>query len=207
MHQLEEKSSNLSKVLPLIIGATLAFLGIFFAVGLASGDGGFEIVAFLIPAGFCLVVFLIMGWIAFARYMAGRHATAPEILISSPAVRVGENVIMNYRQTFKRDVNVEKLSLKLIMRERATYQRGTDTVTVTHDFPIDEFGYNQHHFVAGQMLNDEWQFKIPRDGMHTFKANRNEILWLLQVHVDVANTRFDFKREYVIQVMPQLAEN
>lgn len=98
--------------------------------------------------------------------------------------------------TFRGRVDrIESLTLKLHARERATYQRGTNSVTehhalyeqdlVTLEGPVDSRG--------------SVEFEIPENAMPTFTARKNEIEWRLVIHGDISRWP-DVKEEMVFPV-------
>lgn len=198
MHQLSEKSSGgYGVVLVLAIIFTVSAI----IVPVASG---FEFGA--IAFSFFFFMFTLILWaIVIVGMIKRMYYGAPDIAISKMQVGVGEVFSMAYRHEFKRNIPVNEYIFRLIMRESATYQRGTDTVTVTHDHKIDEFGYPPQTFARGHVIDDQWQVKIPPTGMHTFEARRNKIQWFIQIEIDGPGL-LDIKREYEVKVAPQAVQ-
>lgn len=196
MHQLRESSSGGYGVV--FILATV-FTCVSIVVPVASG---FEFGA--IAFAFFFFLFTLAMWaFVILGFVRRRYYGAPDIAISKPQVGVGEEFAMSYRHEFRRNIPVRQYIFRLIMRESATYQRGTDTVTVTHDLKIDEFGYPPQTFSRGHVIQDQWNVKIPPTGMHTFSARRNKIQWFLQIEIDGPGL-LDIKREYEVIVSPQV---
>lgn len=155
----------------------------------------------------CLFIwgFALLMWALFLYPKVQEIAvTKPEIHISSTNVKVGEHIVLNYSQRFKRDVDVNGLKFQLILRETAIYRRGTDTVTVTHDNIINEFVLEGRTFNKDHVLTDQWDIEIPADGMHTFKASRNRLQWYIRIKLDIKGW-IDFVRDYEITVVPMSA--
>jgi hypothetical protein len=117
---------------------------------------------------------------------------------------VGETFTVDYQQTFRVATQVQLMRLSLILRESATYQRGTDTVTVTHDHFVQTYDLPPRHMSAGEMFQDRRQFQIPPSGMHSFAANRNKLNWLIKVSVQIPGWP-DFADEFSLTVPPELA--
>lgn len=205
MYPLEEKKGMSTAVMVTVIASLSISIFVMVAVFQAEASGGGPDMTIILSIFAGLIVLILAVWGVY-RWLQTRLVSKPEIAASTAQAKLGQTVTLSYKQRVKRDISVEKLSFKLILRESATYQRGTDTYTVTHDHVMDEFGYTERAFPAGHIIEDHWQVQVPRDGMHTFVADNNKIQWFLQIHVDVKNTWPDFKRDYELPVMPALTE-
>jgi len=127
----------------------------------------------------------------------------PEVHLSHEAVRVGEGLTVRYRQPFAKPVTVTRITLDWISRETATYRRGTDTVTVTHEERIDGAVFPSQSFAAGQAFEDERRFTVPLSGMHTFAATRNTLRWYVRLRVEIPGWP-DLREEYEVRVLPEM---
>jgi hypothetical protein len=143
----------------------------------------------------------LMVW-AFLPLIVGMKIAKPEVSVSSDILRVGESFRFNYQQTFKRAADVKGIVVSFVFRESATYQRGTDTTTVTHEHEREKFEYPGRPVSAGAMFSEERTLQIPDDAMHTFVARRNKLQWFIKVHVAIAGWP-DFKEEYEVKVLPE----
>ena len=136
--------------------------------------------------------------------LAGTRVSPPEVHVSNTNLRSGDEFTLSYQQTFKAASDVERITMQLILRESATYRRGTDTVTVTHDHLIQSFETPARHFDGGESFSDNRRLLIPRGAMHSFEANRNKLRWLVKVKVEIKSWP-DFEEEYSITVLPEMA--
>jgi hypothetical protein len=152
------------------------------------------------------LAFFVVGAVMLAAgvrvLMARSRVTRPEVALSTQTPRVGEVVTLSYQQTFRTATDVQGIRFQLILRERATYRRGTDTVTVRHDNVAQEYQIAGRRFAAGDGFQDQRQFKV--QGMHSFSASRNELLWLIHVQVEMAGWPA-YEEEYPLQVSSELA--
>ena len=148
-----------------------------------------------IVIGLAMIIAGVLPWIARMR------VAKPEISLSTSTLSVGEGFSVYYAQTFKQTSDVQGIKLQLILRERATYQRGTDTTTVTHDETAAEYAFPAKVYESGEQLSFSRSMEIPPDGMHTFRGRRNKILWLLRVKVDIAGWP-DYSEDYELFVQP-----
>jgi len=144
------------------------------------------------------VIFLIGVRVLLAR----ARVTRPEVALSTQTPRVGESVSLSYKQNFKSATEVQGIRFQLLLREKATYRRGTDTVTVTHDNVVQEYQIAGRHFASGEGFQDQRQFQP--QGMHSFSASHNKLNWLIHVQVEMAGWPA-FVEEYPLQVPPELA--
>jgi hypothetical protein len=134
--------------------------------------------------------------------LARARVTRPDVALSTQAPRVGEVVTLSYKQSFRTATEVQGIRFQLILRELATYRRGTDTVTVTHDNVAQEYQIAGRRFEAGEGFQDQRQFQA--QGMHSFSASSNKLNWLIHVQVEMAGWPA-FVEEYPLQVAPELA--
>lgn len=169
------------------------------------GEGGVISTIFSILA-IAIIPGLILLLIGIYQFMRTYYVSKPEISFNPSAVKLGETVTMNYQQRFKKRTNVKRLSFQLVFRETAKYQVGTDTRTVIHEIPVDEFGYTGQEYPRGHILTDAWQFQIPVNGMHNFAANRNWLQWYVKVSVEIEGW-MNFNEEYKVSVLPERSTN
>jgi hypothetical protein len=148
-----------------------------------------------IGIGLAMIIAGVLPWIARMR------VAKPEISLSTSTLSVGEGFSVYYAQTFKQTSDVQGIKLQLILRERATYRRGTDTTTVTHEETAAEYVFPAKVYESGEQLSFSRSMEIPPDGMHTFRGRRNKILWLLRVKVDIAGWP-DYSEDYELFVQP-----
>lgn len=172
----------------------------------ASESAGPVWLSFLFPLVALLFVAIGIGLFVFAvrPLIAAARVNKPEIALSNATPRVGEELTLTYRQTFKRATDVASIALQLIFRESATYQRGTDSVTVTDDKVIQQFDYPGRRYEAGELFNVRRNVMIPDDAMHSFAATHNKLLWLIRAQIKMQGWP-DFVEEYALTVLPEMA--
>ncbi len=172
---------NPSRLVGVLAGAAgpLLFVGCFLSVGLA-----------------CIILGL-------KPLLAGTRIAPPEVGVSNSTLRSGEAFTLTYQQLFKNAVDVEQITLQLVLRESATYRRGTDSVTVVYDHLIQSFETPARRFEAGETFNERRELAIPRGAMHSFEASRNRLRWLIKAKVKLKGWP-DFDEEYALRVLPEL---
>jgi hypothetical protein len=177
-----------------------AFSSIFIVLGLTDGNT----IPIIFGGAFALIGIGIVSYAALSYYTRFRIGK-PEITISEQMLRVGEPFTVSYFHSFNRSANIEGIRVELIFRETATYQRGTDTKTVTHNHMIAEFEEPGGHFQAGHLIQQNYDLQIPPDGMHTLKVRRNKLEWFVRFVMKVPKLP-DFVEQFELEVVPVLME-
>ena len=146
---------------------------------------------------------LVLVGVVVKMILARMKLFPPELHVSVQPLRLGEAFEIRFRQRVKTPVHIERVSVKFICRESATYRRGTDTTTVTHEVFKEEREF-AHDSAADSVhpVEAEASFRIPEDGMHSFQANRNRIDWLMEVRTAVADWP-DYSETFELQVAPE----
>lgn len=158
-----------------------------------------------------IIWLVIISFIAFFIVSGGRQMWTnyrvgkPNVLLSKNTAVLGDRITVSIDHTFRRDVTLNEFTVRLLFRETATYQQGTDTRTVTHDNVIEQHEAPGGSYRAGSFLSEKIDFQIPRDGMHTLKVRRNTLRWMVEIEMHLPRSP-NFKQAYEIQVLPQLAE-
>lgn len=144
----------------------------------------------------------LVGYFLYRQASRARFGK-PEMTVPQ-AARVGDPVVVQYRHTFNRNVTCDLFSVQLIFEERATYQQGSSTRTVAHEQVLGEVSVPSRSFQAGEMIADTLQWQIPREAMHTLKAPRNILRWLVRIKFVIPKSP-DYVDEYEINVLPEIA--
>ena len=129
----------------------------------------------------------------------------PSAAISSYQLRLGERVTVKYEQSARRSLELRRVLIQLVLRESATYRRGTDSHTVVHDTVIDQHEGPGRQLARGDVLAEACTLQVPVDSMHTLELARNKLIWLVRIQVEVPGTP-DVTEEIVITVVPDLVE-
>lgn len=138
-------------------------------------------------------------------YVMSTLFSPPELLITDVVLQRGQSFDIRYKQSFKRKVTLNQQSFTLLMRESATYQQGTNTVTKHHDNVYDERTERDVVLDANMPIDEQLTFTVPSDAMHTFDAQRNKLRWILQVKLDIPDFP-DFHRDYILKVIPEVSD-
>ena len=207
MRELKPSSSTrVGRSCGLVFGILWTSFSCFFlvsAIGFFQGDA--EISWVIIPFLLVPLVFMLVGMGIITGsvlpWIAGMRVAKPEVSISSTSLRVGDGFTFGFSQTFKQKTDVKGVRLSLILRERATYQQGTDTRTVTHEETVEEYQYPERVYETGDQLFFSRGMRIPRGAMHTFRSRHNQITWQVRVEADFAGWP-DYRENFDIQVRP-----
>ncbi len=195
-----------------LVVAAIAIVGPAFTAPVREGESRLpEIIStggtFLICFVPMMVPFLGVGiWFVIKLLnpvVAKARVEPAELIISKDTIRVGESFRATYRQGFKVGADVEKVLLQFVLRETATYRRGTNTYTAVHNHTHFEQTYPGRHYQSNQFFEDSLELEIPKDGMHTFMASRNKLQWFIHVEIDFAKWP-DYKEDFEIKVLPEM---
>ena len=185
-----------------LLGFALAWtaFSIVMAVLMFSGGetsiGAILFISLFIIAGIGLMIYA--GMIYYTRFKMG----VPDFVLSRTEGKPGDQIDFSFTHTIRSDVSINWMKAQLIFRETATYQRGTDTTTVTYNNIMDEYEEPGFDFQGGQMLSKAYTFVIPEDGMHTLKVRRNALEWFIKFEADIPSLP-NFVEEFEITVHPQ----
>jgi len=166
---------------------------------------GFTFLICIVPT---MIPFLLIGGFLVYKLLnpivARSRVDKPEMILSKETLRVGDSFQATYRQGFKVGADVEKIKIEFVLRETATYRRGTNTYTAVHNHTHYEQTYPGRRYENGQQFEDAIELAIPKDGMHTFMATRNKLQWFIRVEIDFANWP-DYKEDFEVKVRPEIS--
>ena len=164
--------------------------------GHMEGDPSWFLTIFMIP--FVLVGLGVIGGVVYNALAVFNPVV--ELTVNTKQPALGETLNVDWRIDGAGG-RLQSLKITLTGEERATYQRGTNTVTDEKQFAeiplVDE--HDRQKIRAGR---GSASAAIPTDTMHTFEARRNEIRWKLVVHGDVPRWP-DVKDEYTLTLRPR----
>jgi hypothetical protein len=162
-----------------------------------------------VSVSFVLIGVAAVGWAVWSGLIrpmtVGRYFESPRIEGSAHTPRVGERFTISLRQTAKRDVRIRRVVFRLVMRERAERVQGTDHHVWECEYLVQEHVAEPRRLNKGDEIAVEREMRIPRDGMHSFSAKRNDLHWFVRVMVDLPSSP-DVWEEREITVLPTLAE-
>lgn len=202
-YQILGKSGQMNTSRPgCLLGFALFWTGfssIFVFIGLTT-DAGIVFTLFgllFVAIGLAMLLYALMAY--FTRFKVGK----PNFVLSQTTLRVGDHLAFSVSHTFPRSVEITRMRADLIFREKATYQQGTDTTTVTHNHLIQSFEEPGRQFQGGQLFSQSYDFLIPPDSMHTLKVRRNELTWHLKFEAEIPKLP-NFIEEFELNVVPEI---
>ncbi|MEM9414317.1 MAG: DUF3592 domain-containing protein [Planctomycetota bacterium] len=171
-----------------------------------SGDPDICLSLFMIPFVAVGVGVMVM-WV---RQLMLVFAPVIELELSRAVVQVGETVEIKWRVR-GRLWRLTAMTIVLVGEEKATYRRGTDTVTDTHAFFEKTLAGEDGSGQSFQTLpavpeRGSVAVTIPADTMHSFDAPNNKVAWTLKVNGEVHRWP-DPKDEYELTILPQAVDS
>ena len=200
MNKNQRSSGQGSLWISIVVGIIFTGVGLLVGVGAIANQDWLLAIIFggvFLAAGLSMLGYGGLG--LYGRALLGH----PQITLTQTELPVGGTTYFSLQHTFPSSITTEKIHLKLIMREIATYKQGTKTRTVTHEDVVDEEEWPGQVYSEGQTIYLQRDLSIPRDGMHSFKVTRNEIQWLCQFVIGLPGLP-DYTDEVVLNVLPQV---
>ncbi len=203
-----------------LFGLTSTFIAIFILIFgfpiVLSYPGGFW------PVYVAFVLFLIVFWIVYwvvklsldksARYeMGAKQGFLPaELIFSHYPLKVGENDRITFRRRLKQNFwtnlfkvrdfpNNSRLKVSLMCLERATYTKGTDTVTdvaVAYENMI----FSKILIAGDREVKSHFDLEIPLHFSPSFEGKNNQIRWILEIEESYPGL-IDLKMTYLTFVV------
>jgi hypothetical protein len=201
--ELKRSASPLGKLIGMLFlalfwnGIVSIFLYLVYK-GFRDGNPEWFLTFFMIP--FVLVgIGLIFG--VFYAFLA-LFNPEPVVHASTTSPALGEEMVINW-SIKGRGERISTLTFSLFAQERATYRRGTSTVTDTHTLFEQTLlsTSNTMDIVRGGRI----EAIIPSNVMHSFEADNNKIVWKLKLHGDIKRWP-DVNDEYPLIVRPMPKE-
>ncbi|MEM8737841.1 MAG: DUF3592 domain-containing protein [Planctomycetota bacterium] len=193
----EPETSRWGKVGTMLLVAVF-WNGIIGVLGYQVFAGGVPwfVGVFLIP--FAVVGLVLCGAVVRAVMAVGNPTV--RMRFDRRVVGAGETLELDW-QIDGRAERIQRLRLWIEAIERASYTRGTDTVTDEHTI-YHEILHDEASDPLDPMPREgSSRWEIPADTMHSFDAEHNEIVWRLMVEGEIAKWP-DVKDEYALAVVP-----
>jgi len=134
----------------------------------------------LVPAG-CVILFF-----ALRKSFAEKKIGKVELLCGPPNVRPGGGVPVRLAFTPRGSAHLNGITAKLTGVEQCVSGSGTDRTTHTHKLHERVFALSPARDVtANQPLRVEGMVPIPQTNAFTFHADDNDLIWKLEVRIDI----------------------
>ncbi len=174
--------------------------------GVALAVGGLCI-ATLSEAGInlgvaALIVALMLLFYAIPKLLARSRVGEPQVQIEPEIVRPGEAVHVQLALDPRRKVRLNEITSKLRGREVVVRGSGKNSKTSTHELHEKAKTLVAEKVLkSGQKHTFETDFTIPENAPPSFGAPGNELVWQIELHVDIAGWP-DWKQQRRIVVQP-----
>ncbi len=186
----------------LFVGLVIDTIVMALFVGALLQNGGPPLPLLIVGGIFFVIGTALLGS-AVHRMMAEKKLGPPIVRVSVFPLLLGESFQVEFRQPVKGTGRHEGVTMTLAMTEKATYRRGTNTYTVTHEsFAQQTQAVSPGTFSPGQDLVGVATFEIPTESMHSFEESNNKITWSMKIHTKIVRWP-DYVASYQIQVLPR----
>ncbi len=161
--------------------------------------GGFGVLSWFTALFMIPFVAVGLGLIGFVIYcFLSLFNPVPTLVVSSAAIPLGEELRVNWTLS-GRVYSIREFRITLKGTEKATYRRGTNTVTDKSVFALIPIFETTQSF---DMEEGSATVTIPADSMHSFSSANNKIEWTLEVRGEIALWP-DVAAAFPITVLPQ----
>lgn len=161
--------------------------------GFRTGHPAWFMTFFMVP--FVLIGIGLFGLVVY-QFLA-LFNPRPTLELSSTMIPLGGAAELRWHFSGSSQ-RIGSLTVTLRGKEQATYRRGTKTHTDTNTF------YEMELYRTGDTMDiasGQIGFVLPDDTMHSFEAENNKIVWMLDLHGDIERWP-DVKESFAISVLP-----
>lgn len=127
-----------------------------------------------------------------------------DVELPDEALQPGDALPVTVRVDAAARGKLDEAKATLICRERVVSGSGTNRTTHTEDILSEALFLQEKSTPGGPRLVMEGTHRLPDDAAPSFYADDNELLWLVEVHVDVPNWP-DYKTEHYFEVLPKVS--
>jgi hypothetical protein len=164
----------------LVFCGMVAFLPTMTVLKLIDGETDWSLIvagALFLPAAVWLL------YVSLKRLTQAVHLGHTVVEISRQSLYPGAECEVSLTQ-FGR-LAIRRLRLALVCQEKATYQQGTNTRTELRQVAEHKIYQGDDLVVSpDEPLEVQRSFQVPPGAMHSFRAPRNEIAWMLVVEAE-----------------------
>lgn len=180
--ELEPQVSPLGKLVAMVLFACIwnGIVSVFVwqvVQGWSSGHPDWMLTVFMVP--FVLVGLALIVGVGYTTLALVNPR--PHLRLTPGRPRLGDQLRVEWRFS-GRISRIRRLHIVLKGREEATYQRGTDTVTDEKVFAAYDVVDTANDWEIGRGVAE---VVAPEDGMHSFEATHNKIVWTLEVEGEI----------------------
>ena len=164
-------------------GAKKVVSGCGVPVGVAMVLGGF----FFLPFGIVLIPLgLVVLFFALRKVIAEKKIGKVKLSYGSSTVAPGGRLPVRLAFTPNQSSRLNRVTAELVGSERCVSGSGTNRTTHTHKFHERTFMLvSECEVTAGRPIQVEGAVPIPETSAYSFHARDNDVLWELEVRVDI----------------------
>lgn len=152
-------------------------VSVFVVVLFFGGQFNWCFMAFLVP--FILIGLLLI--VASVHQALALFNPKVEVALSNGAIPLGQSMDVAWQLTGRTN-RLKKLTVKVIGTEKVTYTRGTRTHSEDSNF-FESVLFEESNPAEFEFGTRE--FQVPESSMHSFRGNKNQVLWKIVIHGDI----------------------
>jgi hypothetical protein len=165
------------------LGVKQGVLGLGVPIGAAMVLGGF----FFLPCGIVLIgVGLVVLFFALRKSIAEKKIGKVRLSWGSSTVAPGSRLPLRLAFTPNQSARLNRITAKLVGKERCVSGSGTNRTTHTHKFHERTFMLaSECEMNAGRPIRVDGAVPIPETAAYSFHASDNDVLWELEIRIDI----------------------
>ncbi|NDJ54777.1 MAG: hypothetical protein GYB68_17040 [Chloroflexi bacterium] len=207
---LDKHMSNVSMLI-FWLGLVALAGGYFGFIGLLNVVLGLSDVALGISALIGLA-FLLGFWLLWGRFtnwvfnwLATLRIDLPTVSVSDNPAVIGDKVDVWVEAPIKGNVNIDSVTVSLVLHEWALLNIGTTTDITTHDNVIVSIPRPGGSYSRGNKMVEQVTLEIPPGNMHSLMTSTNQLIWQVSVRI-VVKGGLNLAPRYPMTVQAQIAQ-
>lgn len=155
-----------------------------------------------------LLPLAICGNALFSRtlaFFAGWHTRSPVLdamRVAQPVLPVGGALTFTYQRRFRRPVDCEGITIRLIQQEISHFSDGAGWVALKREQIVQAINHSGDYYKPGDVFADTRTWQVPPAAPPTSRYTATEIHWFLEVQMLLAGAG-DTVQRYELTVVPQ----
>ncbi len=140
-----------------------------------------------------------------AAFFAGRQTRPPAVAamrIAQPVLAVGGVLTFTYQQRFRRRVDSEGITIRLIQQEISHFSDGAGWAALKREQIVQSISHSGDYYGPGDVFADTRTWQVPPAAPPTSRYTPTEIHWFLEVQMLLAGAG-DTVQRYELTVVPQ----
>ncbi len=173
----EKSDIKISPLIVMMFPLTFGLPGLYFLI--------FEKQIFF--GGIFTFVGLVMSYKFIQSYLAEKKLGQVKYKLNTNLLKPGDNVKCTVSFTPRKAIYINSITVSLTGREVAVSGSGTNESTYRHRFHIKQQSMLRTGRVEkGMHIHDSSRFEIPADAVASFKTKNNDIIWEINIQIDIS---------------------